>query len=146
LSNWCTSPADMEKRIVFDTGVLVSAAILPRSTPAHALRKALLNYELCASVATLDELAKVLKRTKFDRYISPTLRQAFVDGLQQHWRMVGVTLRVNDCADPGDNMFLELAETACAELIISSDPHLTILHPWRGIPIIPPAAFLAISE
>lgn len=34
------------------------------------------------------------------------------------------------------------AESANAELIIASDPHLTNMHPWRGIPIMPPAAFL----
>ncbi len=25
---------------------------------------------------------------------------------------------------------------------VASDPHLTSLNPWRGIPIVPPAAFL----
>lgn len=35
-----------------------------------------------------------------------------------------------------------LAEAASAELTVSSDSHLTDLHPWRGIPILPPAAFL----
>jgi hypothetical protein len=29
-----------------------------------------------------------------------------------------------------------------AELIIASDPHQTEMHPWRGIPIMPPAPFL----
>lgn len=133
----------MEKRIVFDTGVLVSAAILPGSTPAQALRMALQHCELCVSVETLNELANVLGRPKFDRYVSPALRQTFIDGLRQRWRMVKVALDVTDCIDPGDNMFLALAETAGAELIVSSDPHLTTLHPWRGIQIIPPAAFLA---
>lgn len=47
-----------------------------------------------------------------------------------------------DCLDPKDNKLLALAETAGAELIVASDPHLTGLHPWRGIPIMPPAAFL----
>lgn len=47
-----------------------------------------------------------------------------------------------NCPDPKDNIFLALAETAGAELILSSDPHLTGMHPWRGIPILPPAAFL----
>jgi hypothetical protein len=39
-------------------------------------------------------------------------------------------------------MFLALAETAGVEMVIASDPHLTDMHPWRGIPILPPAAFL----
>ncbi len=38
--------------------------------------------------------------------------------------------------------FLALAEAADAELIVASDPHLTDMHPWQEIPIIPPAAFL----
>jgi len=139
--------ADMARHIVFDTGVLVSAAILPGSTPARAMRAALQHGELCVSAATLDELDRVLGREKFDRYLPPILRRAFVDGLRSHGCLIEVTLQVTDCADPGDNMFLALAETAGAEWIVSSDPHLTGLHPWRGIPIVPPAVFLAaISE
>jgi predicted nucleic acid-binding protein len=37
---------------------------------------------------------------------------------------------------------LALALTVNAELILASDPHLTQMHPWRSIPILPPAAFL----
>ncbi|WP_049780243.1 hypothetical protein [Aromatoleum aromaticum] len=52
---------------------------------------------------------------------------------------------VSECIDPEDNKFLALAEAAEAELIVASDPHLTSLHPWHGIPILPPAAiFVAI--
>jgi predicted nucleic acid-binding protein len=50
---------------------------------------------------------------------------------------------VNDCPDPKDNQFLALADAAGAFVIVATDPHLTKLHPWRGIPIVPPAAFLA---
>jgi predicted nucleic acid-binding protein len=51
-------------------------------------------------------------------------------------------MEVSDCPDPNDNKFLALAAAAEAELIVASDPHLTNMHPWRGIPIIPPAPFL----
>jgi len=44
------------RRIVIDTGVLVSAAIRPESIPALALEKALLQFEICASDETLAEL------------------------------------------------------------------------------------------
>jgi predicted nucleic acid-binding protein len=57
-----------------------------------------------------------------------------------------VTEIVTDCRDAKDNKFLALAAAVEAELIIASDPHLTDLHPWRGIPIIPPRAFLAESR
>lgn len=130
------------RRIVFDTGVLVSAAILPESTPSLALGKAWLHFELCVSTATLAELETVLMRPKFDRYVPATTRQVFVAGIRLHARLVAVEQEVNDCPDPADNKFLALADSAEAELIISSDPHLTDMHPWRGIPIMPPAAFL----
>lgn len=130
------------RRIVIDTGVLVSAALRPESIPALALEKALLQFEVCASDETLAELETVLMRSKFDGYLSSEMRQAFVAGLRQRVTMVEVTQVVTDCPDPKDNKFLALAEAAVAELIVSSDPHLTDMHPWREIPIMPPAAFL----
>jgi len=130
------------RRLVLDTGVLVSAAIRPSSVPTLAFEKALLRFEVCASAETIAELANVLGRAKFDRYADVSQRQAFIAGYRAHSRLFEVTLTISDCPDPKDNMFLALAEIADAELIIASDTHLTDMHPWRGIPILPPAAFL----
>jgi len=130
------------RRIVIDTGVLVSAAIRPDSVPALAFEKALLQFEICASLETLEELEQVLLRSKFDRYLPLEMRREFVDSYRRYVAMVDVSLVVSDCVDPKDNKFLALAETAVAELIVASDPHLTGMHPWRDIPIMPPAAFL----
>ena len=130
------------RRIVIDTGILVSAAIRPESVPALAVEKALLYFEVCASDETWAELDMVLTRPKFDTYAAPELRRAFLDGLRTRLRMIDVTQIVTDCPDPKDNKFLALADTAEAEMIVASDPHLTQMHPWRGIPILPPAAFL----
>ena len=132
--------------VVVDTGVLVSAAIRPQSIPALALERALLHYEVYASLATFAELQTVLLRSKFDRYAGAAARQLFVQGLSQHLRMVEVTQQVTDCIDPKDNKFLALALAVSAEMIIASDPHLTQMHPWRGIPILPPAAFLVSAR
>jgi len=70
------------------------------------------------------------------------LRQAFLQGFRQRAVSIAVTEAVVDCADPKDNKFLALAVAAEAELILASDSHLTSMHPWRDIPILPPAAFL----
>jgi putative PIN family toxin of toxin-antitoxin system len=128
--------------VVLDTGILVSAAIRPDSIPALALEKSLLDFDVCVSHETLAELESVLARSKFDRYAPKTRREAFIAGFRERATLVDVSIIVTDCPDPKDNMFLALAEAAVAELIISSDPHLTNMHPWRGIPILPPAAFL----
>jgi hypothetical protein len=134
---------NFDRPIVIDTGVLISAAICPQSVPALALERALRHYEVCASPATLGELQQVLLRSKFDRYASAAQRQTFIDGLMAHLHMVVVTQQVADCTDPKDDKFLAIALTVNAELIVASDPHLTQMHPWRSIPILPPAAFFA---
>ena len=131
-----------DRPIVIDTGVLISAAIRPQSVPALALERALRHYDLFMSLATLDELQQVLLRPKFDRYANAAQRQLVLDGIKLRLRMVEVTQHITECADPKDDKFLALALTANAELIVASDPHLTQLHPWRSIPILPPAAFL----
>lgn len=53
-----------------------------------------------------------------------------------------MTNAVTGCRDAKDHQFLELAETANVEMIVSSDADLTVLHPWRDIPILPPSASL----
>jgi len=130
------------RRIVIDTGVLVSAAIRPESVPALALEKALLQFDVCVSEQTWAELEEVLMRPKFDRYASHEARRQFLEGLRPRTQTFSMIEAVSDCPDPKDNKFLALAAAADAELILASDPHLTGLNPWRGIPILPPTAFL----
>jgi putative PIN family toxin of toxin-antitoxin system len=117
------------RRIVIDTGVLVSAAIRPESVPALALEKALLQFEICASDETMAELETVLMRPKFDPYLRTDLRREFVTGFRNRVTMIAVDQTVTGCTDPKDNKFLALAEAAGAEFIVASDPHLTDLHP-----------------
>jgi uncharacterized protein len=51
---------------------------------------------------------------------------------------------VTDCRHPEDNKFLELAIDGRADVIITGDAHLLELHPFRGIPILQPAAYLEL--
>jgi predicted nucleic acid-binding protein len=53
---------------------------------------------------------------------------------------------VTDCRDPKDNKFLELALSGKATHIVSGDEDLLVLHPFRGILILMPQAFLAQWE
>jgi predicted nucleic acid-binding protein len=55
-----------EARYVFDTGVLVSAALFKDSTPGLAFRAGLNRGAILLSHATARELHEVLSRPKFD--------------------------------------------------------------------------------
>jgi putative PIN family toxin of toxin-antitoxin system len=50
---------------------------------------------------------------------------------------------VRECRDPKDDKFLELALDGQADLLVTGDEDLLALHPWRGIPILSPADYLA---
>jgi putative PIN family toxin of toxin-antitoxin system len=130
------------RRVVFDTSTLVSAALRVHSIPARALAKALEEYQLCSSKATLQELQTVLLRPKFDRYLARPEREAFVALMNRVTVLWTVQEQVSDCRDPHDNKFLALAIACQAERLISSDEDLLILNPYRGIPIVRPQDFL----
>lgn len=53
---------------------------------------------------------------------------------------------MRQCRDPNDDKYLVLAQAGSADVIVSSDDDLLVLHPWRGISIPSPADFLAASE
>ena len=130
--------------VVLDTNLVVSAALLPNGASGRALLKALQYCEPVVSDATWAELLQVLHRPKFDRYFAPPARRdEFLDLLARSVRWCDVTSRTGDCADPKDNKFLELACDAPATLIVTGDDDLLRLHPWRGVRIVTPAAFMA---
>lgn len=132
----------MKPRAVVDASTIVSAVLLPDSLPDRALRKALAECELCASTETFAELKAVFARAKFDRYAQPALRQKFIGAYREDCHLFSVASSDRFCRDPTDDKFLALALTAHATVLISNDD-LLALHPWRGIPIVTPAAFLA---
>ena len=136
------------RRVILDTSMLVSAAMRTGSISDQALLKALRTSNVCASVETLDELTSAQNREKFDRYLDLESRRSFVSLIRRNVHVFDVPtedrLAVDPpCRDPKDNMFLALALVSEADIVVSSDDDLLVLHPWRGIPIMTPAEFLA---
>ncbi len=131
------------KPVVLDTNLVVSAFLQPRGTAAEALGIALGKFELVMTEATLAELADVLGRDKFDRYLDKSTRRALLRDYAEAARAVIVTESVVDCRDPRDNKFLELALAAGARLLVSGDRRdLLSMSPWRGIEIVSVRAFV----
>ena len=129
-------------RIVVDTNALVSRLLLPTSVPGQAVRKAVDNSILLVSEATMNELADVLARPKFDRYISLEDRQQFLRLLGRLAEFVPIVYPVHACRDPRVDKFLEVALNGKAELILTGDADLLALHPWQGIAILSPGNYL----
>jgi PIN domain len=65
-------------RYVFDTSVVVSALLFEQSVPGQAFYAALDRGEILLAQATATELAEVLSRKKFDRYLTREEREQFL--------------------------------------------------------------------
>jgi uncharacterized protein len=130
------------ERVVVDTNVLVSQLVLPLSVPDEAVRKAVTSGRLLFSDSTMKELADVLARPKFDRYVSSENRQQFLSGLCSIGEFVPIIRVVHECRDPMDDKFLEVALNGKADLILTGDADLLALHPWQGVAILSPADYL----
>jgi len=129
-------------RFVFDTNVLVSAALLPSSKSRRALELALKQGKLLLSLPVLAEICEVLGREKFRRYIDEEDIRTFVAVLTREAEWVDVDVRIAACRDPKDDKFLELAVSGRATCIVTGDSDLLALNPFQGIAIITSQALL----
>lgn len=130
-------------RFVLDTNVIVSALLLPVSVPRQAFDKALTEGKLPVSVPVILELADVLSRKQFNKYLLEAERTRFLVGLLREAELFDIAETISNCRDPNDNKFLELACSSQADCIISGDDDLLLLNPFRDIPIITPREFLS---
>jgi putative PIN family toxin of toxin-antitoxin system len=132
------------ERLVLDTNVIVSGFLFPGSAPSRALLKAQ-TCQVLASDATLLELVEVLGRARFDRYVQRNIRQELAAQFTSACEMVQVSASLHICRDLRDDKFLELAIEGRAEVIVTGDRDLLELHPFRGIAILTPAAYLELK-
>ena len=118
-------------RCVFDTNVIVSAALYEYGNPGQAFDWALDNCGVLLSDEVAQEIHEVLSREKFSRYITTEGRELFLQRLVAETHLVEVTLAVRECRDPKDDKFLELAVCGDASRIITGDGDLLELDPYR---------------
>ena len=128
-------------RVVVDTNVFVSAALKDKSFPALALHVVAQRGTLLKSTATEGQLFAVLGRPQLAALIDPAAVD-WIRDLMARAEAVTITERIAACRDATDDKFLELAVNGKADMIVSGDADLLVLNPFRGIPIVSPAAFV----
>ncbi len=125
--------------VVADTGIYVSALVFG-GVPQTALIQILVPpFSLVVSEEIKAELTGTLTR-KFgwpDVRVAEACRHLWVNA---HWCKPAV---VQASRDPDDDHVLGCALAGSATVIVTGDKDLLSLHPFRGIAIVRPAAFLA---
>ena len=131
------------RRVVIDTNVLISAALSPTGAPAKLLGHVLAREQLVFSLPTFAELETRLHRPKFDRYINLDLRKRLLHDLRACALWVQPQANGQTYSrDADDDVFIEAALAADANLICSGDRDLLDLMPFDGPDILNPVQAL----
>jgi len=108
-------------RVVIDTNIFISALLQPQGFPAEVLVAALAgeNVEMCVSADIYSEYEEVIRRPRFKRSeeeITDALR-----AIREQARWVKPLQKVRACSDPHDDVFLECAQAARAQFLITGN-------------------------
>lgn len=141
-----TMEADLARPLsVVDTNVFLSAFVSPHGNTARRFEAIFNLTEVLYSEATLRELSSKLSSEWIREKRSAADRSTFFTLCRRSMTGVGVQPSVDLSRDKSDNMFLDLAVTARADMVISGDNDLLIIKEVRGIghiiPVVRPADF-----
>ncbi|HXJ13020.1 MAG TPA: putative toxin-antitoxin system toxin component, PIN family [Candidatus Limnocylindrales bacterium] len=130
-------------RVVLDTNVLVSAAIksagLQRTVFLIAISKP---ARLYVSRPILLEYAEVLARPELR--IRKGLRLQFLQLIKNHGHTVSPDRRLEVTTDPADNMFLECADAARADyLVTGNQKHFPKF--WKNTKVVSSREFVSLA-
>jgi putative PIN family toxin of toxin-antitoxin system len=106
------------------------------------------DYALLYSRSLLEELVDVLNRPRIRSKYGLTEQdiETVISLILLRGEAVDPQEQISACRDPKDDKFLEVAVSGKADVIVSGDEDLLVLHPFAGIPILPPAAFLRMLD
>lgn len=134
-------------RLVLDTNIVVSALVWG-GTPRQLLDLARDGrVSLFTSTALLEELADVLGRGKFAAMLAS--RDITPEFLMQRYGMLAKVIKPQPIArtvrDADDDAVIACALAAQANIIVSGDNDLLVLHPFGNIQILNAANALAVA-
>jgi putative PIN family toxin of toxin-antitoxin system len=127
--------------VVIDTNVWISALQFAkrRGTPTLALEKAMTED----MIATCDEIDAEIVRVLTDKFAwERHSATAALQAIQARGIRVKIRGAVKECRDPGDDMFMECAALAKADLLVAGDKDLLTLGAYKGTCIVTPSEYL----
>ena len=130
-------------RLVFDTNGLVSAALTPTGLQRTAFLLAITKpARLYVSAAILEEYAEVLARPRLG--IPKGVRLQLLQLIKNRSYLVAPKRRLDVCGDVDDNVFLECADAARADYLITGNPkHFPAF--WKSTKVITAREFVGLA-
>ncbi len=130
-------------RLVIDTNVLVSAAIKPAGLQRTVFLIAISKpARLYVSHPILEEYSEVLARPELR--IRKGLRLQLLQLIKNHGHTVVPTRQLEATSDPADNIFLECADAARADyLVTGNQKHFPRF--WKKTKVVTPREFVSLA-
>lgn len=129
-------------RLVIDTNIVVSAALRPEGPQRTTLILALTKpASLYVSPPIIEEYREVLSRRRLK--IGRGLQRQTLDLIANRSRLIVPVRRLSVTRDPDDNIFVECAEAARADYLLTGNArHFPKF--WKSTKIITPREFIEI--
>ena len=129
-------------RLVIDTNVLISAAIKPAGLQRTVLLLAMTKpARWYVSRPVMEEYREVLARKELK--IRKGLRSQLLQLIRNRSRLISTPRRVEAALDPDDDIFLECADAAGADyLITGNQKHFPKF--WKKTKVITPREFISL--
>ena len=129
-------------RLVIDTNILVSAALKPDGLQRIVVQLAISNpARLYVTEAILSEYREVLARPELR--IRRGLQRQLLDLIKNRSKLVRPSRRLRAAKDPGDDKFLECADAARADFLVTGNQrHFPKL--WKKTKVIASREFIGI--
>ena len=130
-------------RLVIDTNILVSAAIKPAGLQRTVFLIAISKpARLYVSHPILEEYSEVLGRPELR--IRKGLRLQLLQLIKNHSHTVVPTWRLEATTDPADNIFLECADAARADYLVTGNQrHFPRF--WKKTKVVTPREFVSLA-
>lgn len=132
------------ERVVIDTNVLISAALVPGAVPSRVVAYVLQHQRLLFSEQTFEELRTRLHRPKFDRYLSLDDRKLLLHDFNAAAEWVALGEVFSFSRDRDDDKFVQTALNGGARWLVSGDADLLCLGSVQSVHIMTPAQALSV--
>lgn len=131
-------------RLVLDSSVIIAAHISRAGVCAQLFEDVLMQHELVLSDYILDEVTGKLRK-KF-AVPAPAARRVHRLLVAASERVVPAEVPRDACRDPADLPVLGTAVAGQAALLVTVDRDLLEAGPWRGVEIVRPGGFWALTR
>jgi len=129
-------------RLVLDTNIIVSATIKPDGLQRTVLLLAMTHpARRYISAPILSEYRIVLSRPELR--IRKGLRHQLLQRIEDYSRMVSPSRQINAASDPNDNIFLECADAARADYLVTGNQrHFPRF--WKQVKVVTSREFVTL--